>query len=76
MRCVKDRYKKAVLLLVNKLPLNNPAIKALSYLNPEKRQHSNAISGLEKLFCFFGHLLTDSHQLCVADEIREFVTNK
>jgi len=76
MRCVKDRYKKAGRLLINKLPLNNPAIKALSYLYPEKRQHSNAISGLEKLFCFFGYMLTDSQKLCVADEIREFVTNK
>lgn len=75
MACVKKGYLQAGKVLLRKLPLSNATLRALSFLNPDKRSKSESISQLQYLSSLFNHLLTSDEKSAVQEEILEYVVN-
>lgn len=75
MAAVKKGYLQAGRVLLRKLPLSNATLRALSFINPDKRNKSESISQLKHLSSLFNHLLTADERSSVHEEILEFVIN-
>ena len=56
-----------------KLPLDNTTLKAISFLNPDKRGKPGSLSQLTEAANLFQHILSDEEKLSIDEEIRSFV---